>query len=244
MEKFVKIAAISAVLVFLGLNVFAQEPEKKQNNSGVATTIYASAGVQYLNCNGLNKELNGMNYTDLSDFSYLTGLGFDISIYNHWVIGAEWDRCKNFDVSHNTTTMMKAEFNGSRTMIRFGYNVLNNPKISLVPEIGFGGFLMNLKKQSYVADTVISTLSQTFARNSGNSVAFSNSFFDIGIGFNYIVSDNDNDRNGCRLGLRAGYLIGMSNSWHNNLNDAIIGPKMNPNMFYVKLTVGFISQSR
>ncbi len=219
----------------------AQETENNTTRENVSVTAYVSCGTQYINLGNLNNELRSISYSSFSNFNVLTGLGADVAIFNRWIIGVEWDHCKNTASSINTDLMLKADMSGSRTMIRFGYNAIHREKFNFFPEIGFGGNLINLKTHNVSLDSTSMNFSQAFQTNDGNKITYTNSFINVGAGIDFTIRDGEDAKGGCRIGLRCGYMIGVSKSWRNSLQD-ITGPNINPNMFYLKLTLGFTTR--
>ena len=239
MKRLFRFAAVLFAAISLTTLALAQEPtEKKNTHEGVGITAYLSGGGQYMNLDNLNDELKSINYSQFSNFNYLTGIGVEAAIYNRWIIGVEWDHCKNTASSINADLKLKAEMSGSRTMIRFGYNAVHKEKFNFFPEIGFGGNLINMKTHNVSLDSTSMSFTQAFQTNDGNKITYTNSFINIGAGIDFTIKDGENAKSGCRIGLRAGYMISVSRSWRNSLQD-ITGPNINPNMFYLKLTIGF-----
>ncbi|MBO7133791.1 MAG: hypothetical protein J6W06_06525 [Bacteroidales bacterium] len=216
------------------------EPTKNDRES-VRTTMSLSGGMQYIDTKGINNDLANAGYGYFSNINYLLGIGVDVTIYDRWIIGAEWDKNNNTTSTINPNLSMKAEMSGSRTMIRFGYNVVHNNFFNLFPEIGFGGNLIKFSTKSLTPDSIATNFPQILQSNDGNMVNYTNSFANIGLGIDFTISDSGNAQSGCRVGIRAGYQIAFSHSWSNNSTN-IDGPKISPNMFYIKLTVGFTTK--
>jgi len=241
MKRIFKFAAIALISILASSMSMAQEQDSKGEHESIRTTIYLSGGMQYMNAKGINEDLKTAGYGYFSDINYIIGVGADVTIYDRWIIGAEWDRVSNVNSTINPTLSMRAEMSGSRTMIRFGYNVVHKNKFNFFPELGFGGNLIKFDTKSALIDSVTNSFSQILVSNNGNMATYTNSFANIGVGIDFTISDSENSQSGCRIGLRAGYQIAFSKSWSNNGNN-ITGPQVNPNMFYVKLTVGFTTK--
>ena len=241
MKRLTRLAAIAIIAILTASMAMAQETAPKNDRESVRTTIYLSGGMQYIKAKAVNNELTGVGYSKFSDINYLTGFGIDVTIYNRWIIGAEWDKNNNTATAVNSNLSMRAQMSGSRTMIRFGYNVVHRDKFNFFPEIGIGGNLIKFNTKSFYPDYIASNFSQIFTTNDGNMATYTNSFVNIGVGFDFTISDSEYSRSGCRIGIRAGYQGVLSHSWSNNSSN-IEGPRINPNMFYMKLTIGFTTE--
>ncbi len=237
MKKVIGILMLSLAF-FSTISTAKAQPEKEENNENVTITAYLSGGTQYINVGRMNDALNSINFSSFSNFNYLTGIGADVAIFNRWIIGGEWDHCKNMSSSYNGNLKLAGEMVGSRTMIRFGYNVIHKENFNLFPEIGFGGNLIHFNTYNVSLDSTELNFTEVFQTTDCNTITYSNSFINIGIGVDFTIKDGENAKGGCRIGLRGGYMAGLSKSWRNNIQN-INGPNIAQNMFYVKLTVGF-----
>ena len=243
MKRIFRFVSTIIIATFVSFGVTAQEQNqsKKTDRESVRTTMALSGGMQYINAKGINSDLAAAGFGYFSNINYLIGIGVDVTIYDRWIIGAEWDKNNNTTSTINPTLSMSAEMNGSRTMIRFGYNAIHNDIFNLFPEIGFGGNLIKFSTKSQRPDSIANSFSQILQSNDGNMATYTNSFANIGLGIDFTISDYGNSQSGCRIGLRAGYQFAFSNSWNNSSNN-ITGPKISPNMFYIKVTIGFTSK--
>ena len=241
MKQLARLAAIAIIAISTVTIAKAQEKTTKNDRESVRATIYLSGGTQYIDTKGINSELKTTGYGSLSNMNYLIGGGADVTIYNRWIIGAEWDKNNNTSSTINPILLMRAEMSGSRTMVRFGYNAVHRKNFNFFPEIGFGGNLIKFNTKSLYSDSIANCFSQILTSNDGNMATYTNSFANIGVGIDFTVSDSEYSQSGCRIGIRAGYQIAFSHSWSNNSGN-ITGPNINPSMFYAKLTVGFTSE--
>ena len=102
MKRLTRLATIAIIAILTASMAMAQETAPKNDRESVRTTIYLSGGMQYIKAKAVNNELTGVGYSKFSDINYLTGFGIDVTIYNRWIIGAEWDK------NNNTATAVRA----------------------------------------------------------------------------------------------------------------------------------------